>query len=106
MFDKLTELEARYEEVDRLLADPAVLNDYAKITELAQERSAIEPIVEAYRQYSRAQQELEEAQSLIESETDSDLRTMAEEEAVALTAQITELENQLKLMLVPKDPRD
>src|SRR5258705_319251 len=106
MFDKLTGIEARYEEVDRLLSDPAVLNDYSKVTELAQERSAIAPIVEAYKQYSRAQQELEEAQSLIESESDPDLRAMAEEEAVSLKAQITDLENRLKIMLVPKDPRD
>ena len=44
MFDKLAGIEARYEEVDRLLSDPAVLNDYAKVTELAQERSSIEPM--------------------------------------------------------------
>ncbi len=106
MFDKLTGIETRYEELDRLLADPATLNDYSKVTELAQERSNIEPIVEAFRRYRRAMQELDEAKALVDSETDEDLRTMAEDEAQTLASQITALEEQLKTMLLPKDPRD
>jgi peptide chain release factor 1 len=106
MLDKLAGIEARYEEVDRLLADPAILNDYTKVTELAQERSSIEPIVEAYKQYRRATQELAEAEALIESESDPDLKAMAEEETGTLKAQIAELEANLTTMLLPKDPRD
>src|SRR5690348_13789762 len=106
MFDKLTGIEARYEELDRLLADPATLNDYSKVTELAQERAAVEPIVEAFRRYRRATQELDDAKALIESETDEDLRAMAQEESESLSSQITTLEEQLKTMLLPKDPRD
>src|ERR1041385_3957954 len=106
MFDKLTGIEARYEELDRLLADQATLNDYSKVTELAQERAAIEPIVEAFQRYRRATQELDDAKALTESETDEELRAMAQEEAQSLSSQITTLEEQLKTMLLPKDPRD
>ncbi|MEP7284919.1 MAG: peptide chain release factor 1 [Chloroflexota bacterium] len=106
MFDKLAGIESRYEELDRLLADPAVSSDYAKVAELAQERAGIGPIVEAYRQYRRATQELEEAQTLIENEKDEELHALAEEESTSLKEQLTTLEGQLKTMLLPKDPRD
>src|SRR6266852_2986170 len=106
MFDKLTGIEARYQEIDRLLTTPEILNDYAKVTELAQERAEIEPLVEGYRQYRKATQELDDARTLIESESDGELRTMAEEEARTLEQQIAELEGQLKTLLLPKDPRD
>jgi peptide chain release factor 1 len=106
MLDKLAGIEARYEELDRLLSDPANLADYSKVTEFAQERAAIEPIVEAYQRYSRVKQELEEAQALSTGETDVELRSMAEEEARSLTDQLTELEAQLTSLLLPKDPRD
>src|SRR5258708_39783828 len=95
MLDKLAGIEARYEELDRLLSDPENLTDYSKVTEFAQERAAIEPIVEAYQRYRRAKQELDEAQALVANETDTDLRSMAEDEARSLTDQITELETQL-----------
>src|SRR5450432_1707086 len=106
MLDKLAGIEARYEELDRLLSDPANLADYSKVTEFAQERAAIEPIVEAYQRYSRVKQELEEAQALSTGETDIELRSMAEEEARSLTDHLTELEAQLTSLLLPKDPRD
>ncbi|HLY28599.1 MAG TPA: peptide chain release factor 1 [Aggregatilineales bacterium] len=106
MFDKLAGLESRYVEVDRLLSDPETLNDYSKVTELAQERAAIEPIVEAYRKYLRATDELEGAQELVSAESDPELRAMADEETHALVTRIAELETQLKNLLLPKDPRD
>src|SRR5262245_22243149 len=106
MFDKLTGIEARYEEVDRLLADPAVLNEYNKVTELAQERASLEPIVDAYRQYKKARQELDEARTLSEAESDAELRTLAEEETRTLSERIATLEEELKKLLLPKDPRD
>jgi peptide chain release factor 1 len=106
MFDKLVGIEARYEELDRLLADPAVLNDYSKVTELAQERAGIEPIVQASREYRRAAHELDDARAMIEAETDSDLRAMAQEESHALEERLVDLEARLKTLLLPKDPRD
>jgi len=106
MFDKLTGIEARYQEIDRLLAEPDILNDYAKVTELAQERAEIEPVVEGYREYKKATHELDDARTLVESESDGELRTMAEEEAHTLEQRIAELEEELKTLLLPKDPRD
>src|SRR5215831_10867747 len=106
MFDKLTGIEARYDEIERLLSDPAILTDYAKVAQLAQERSEITPIVEAYRQYRQVERELGDAQTMVESDGDPELRAMALEESRTLTDQRAELENRLKTLLVPKDPRD
>src|SRR5712692_7929955 len=106
MFDKLTGIEARDQEIDRLLTAPEILNDYAKVTELAQERAEIEPVVEGYREYKKATHELDDARTLVESESDGELRTMAEEEAHTLEQRIAELEEELKTLLLPKDPRD
>src|SRR5215813_8319088 len=106
MFDKLTGIEARYQEIDRLLSEPETLNDYTKVTELAQERAEIEPLVEGYREYQKVSRELGDARTLVENESDSELRAMAEEEAHTLEQRISELEERLKLLLVPKDPRD
>jgi peptide chain release factor 1 len=106
MFDKLAGIEARYEELERLLADQATLSDYSKVTELAQERSTIEPIVQTYRDYTRVSRELGDARAMIEAETDNELREMAEEEVEQLATRRDDLEAQLKKLLVPKDPRD
>src|SRR5258706_6408940 len=106
MFDKLAGIEARYEEFERLLSDPAILVDYGKVAQLAQERSEITPLVETYRDYRRVARELEDAQTMLDAESDPDLRAMAQEESRTLSDQKTELETRLKTLLVPKDPRD
>ncbi|PJF36410.1 MAG: peptide chain release factor 1 [Candidatus Thermofonsia Clade 1 bacterium] len=106
MFDKLDGIAARYEAIERSLADNAILSDYSKVAALAQERAELQPIVEAYRQYQRAQRQRAEAQALLESERDPELRAMAREEITSLEAQIEALEAELKRLLLPKDPRD
>ncbi len=107
MFDKLTGIEARYQELDRLLSDPDVLGgEYAKVSEYAQERSKIEPIVEGYRNYQRISDELDGARAMLESEPNPELREMAQEEATALETQLADLEKELTTLLLPKDPRD
>jgi peptide chain release factor 1 len=106
MFDRLAGIETRYEELDQLLADPAVLSDHTRVTALAQERAEIEPVVQAYRDYTQTVQQLADARSMIEVEQDSELREMAHEEAQTLTGKLAELEEQLKNLLLPKDPRD
>ncbi len=106
MFDRLAGIEARYEELNQSLADQGTLADYSKIAEIAQERSRIEPIVETYRQYQRATNEFEQAKVLVEEEADPELREMAQEEVSTLGDKLTELEQQLKTLLLPKDPRD
>jgi peptide chain release factor 1 len=106
MLDKLAAIDARYDELERLMSDPAAMNDYSKIAEYAQERSGIQPIVEAYREYQRQMQQLGEARQMLEGETDPDLRVMAEEEAAALETSTAELSDRLRTLLLPKDPRD
>ncbi len=106
MFDKLAGIEARYHELDRLLSDPDVLSDYEKIAEYSKERSSLTGIVEAYQQYRRDETELDGARAMLTDEADPDLRAMAQEEVTRLESSLTDLQERLKVMLLPKDPRD
>jgi peptide chain release factor 1 len=106
MLNKLTEVAARYEELERLLADPAVMADYDKLREYSKERSELEEIVETYREYQRQQKNLEEAKLMREEEDDPELWEMARQEIETLEESIPALEEKLKLLLLPKDPRD
>jgi peptide chain release factor 1 len=106
MLDKLAAIEARYNELERLLSDPAVINDYSKIAEYSKERSALTEIVETYRAYLRQHDQLAGARELIAAETDPELQALAEEEAEALERSTEELLARLKVLLLPKDARD
>ncbi len=107
MLNKLAEVESRYQELDRLLSDPVLLGgDYSKVTEFAQERSQIEPIVENYHAYQRVAAELGEAQTMLQSESDAEMREMAQLEVDSLAARRIELEEALTQQLLPKDKRD
>jgi peptide chain release factor 1 len=106
MLDKLAGIEARYEELERLMADPSVMMDYAKVTEYAQERSGISELVDAFRQYRKQLGELDDAKALVESESDPDLRAMAEEEITLLEQSTEALHQRLRSLLLPSDPRD
>lgn len=104
MLDKISGIEERYSEIDRQLME--VGTDYQRAGELNKERIEIEPIVEIGREYRQAMNRLEEARQMLESEQDEELRLLAEAEVTELEPRVTELENELKGMLVPKDPRD
>src|SRR5579859_644002 len=107
MFAKLAAIEARYQELDRLLVDPAVLSgDYAVVGEYAKERAQVEPIVEAFHTYQKLNAQLADARQLAEDESAGELRALAHEEVTSLEAQIAELETTLTALLIPKDPRD
>ncbi len=106
MFDKLAEVEARYNELERLMSDPALISDYSKVTEYAQERSDMSEIVELYRQYKRQAQQLAEARDLLNTEKDADMRELAELDIETLVPSIESLSERLMKLLVPKDPRD
>ncbi|NTU62511.1 MAG: peptide chain release factor 1 [Chloroflexi bacterium] len=106
LLEKLAGIEARYEELNTLMSDPAVIADYNRLRETGQERISLEPIVQAYHEYRDALRHLDEAQSLVASESDADLKTMAEEEVTQLQEQIAHMESNIKALLVPKDPRD
>src|SRR5512139_1798673 len=106
LLEKLAGIEKRYDELNVLMTDPAVIADYNRLRETGQERTSLEPIVHAYHEYRAALRHLDEAQSLAAGEADTDLKTMAEEEAAQLHEQIAQMENHIRVLLVPKDPRD
>jgi peptide chain release factor 1 len=106
MLNKLAGVDARYEEIQRAMADPEVAVDYEKIAELAQEKAEIDDLVSAYREFKRLMDEREQAEELLEEELGDEMRELAEMEVAELTEQIDTLEEQLREMLLPRDPRD
>ena len=106
MLDKLASIEARYVELENLLADPEIVSDYAQVAKYSKERSDIASIVEHYRDYQRQAQELDDARTMLRDEEDPELRELAEMEAAELEASTAELLEKLKIMLLPKDLRD
>ena len=103
MLDKLAGIEAHYEELTRRMADPALAADYAKVTELAKERSGLEDLVAAYREYKGVLAELDGARALLETE---EMHDLAAEEVQRLEGRQQQLENELMQLLLPKDSRD
>lgn len=106
MLDKLAGIEARYDELERLMADPDIALDYERVAELAQEKAELEDIVGAYREYRRILDELDGAREMLDEEDDPDMRALAAAEIDALEAREARLAGELRLMLLPKDPRD
>ncbi len=104
MLEKLAGIEERFEELTRQLME--VGNDYQKAADLNKERSDLEQIVEKSREYRRALKQLEDARVMLEAESDDEMRSLAEMEISELNEKIPAFEAELKLLLVPKDPRD
>jgi len=103
MFDKLAGIEDRYVELEQLMADPEIVADYEQVVKFSKERSKIEDIVKKFRHYKDLKTQLEEAEVLLE---DDDMRELAQMEIDEIKPQLPELEEELKVMLLPKDPRD
>ncbi len=103
MLDKLKTIEQRYQEIEARLAEPSTYNDPALAAKLNKEQRELEPLMETYRAYRRALSDLDEAQALF---SDPDLGEMAREEFAAAKAAIPQLEEKLKILLLPKDPHD
>lgn len=106
MFDKLEDLIGRYEELMGLLNEPGVANDQKRFRELMKEQSDLTPIVEAYREYKKRNQDVEDSLAMLEEESDEDMREMLKEELNDAKRSIEELEQKLKILLLPKDPND
>ena len=106
MLEKLAEVESRYDEIESLMADPSIATDYARVAELAKERSSLQTVVDVYRQYQKQSQDLAGARELLQSADDAEMREMAQEEVAELEASSSELLEELRVMLLPKDPRD
>ena len=106
MFDRLEDLLIRYEEVMGELQEPDVANDTERFRKLMKEQSDLAPIVEAFKEYKQCRQNVEDSLVMLEEESDEEMRELAKEELNEAKARIEELERELKILLLPKDPND
>ena len=106
MFDRLEDLLIRYEELMGELQEPDVANDQARFRKLMKEQNDLLPIVEAYKEYKNCKQNVEDSLVMLEEESDPEIKEMAKEELNSSKARIEELEQLIKILLLPKDPND
>ncbi len=106
MFEKIAAIVERYQELNRLLSSPEVISDPDKLRTYGQEQAEIAPIVTAYELYQKLERELGDAQSLREGESDPDMLAMIEDEIAQLEEALEEVRDELKQLMIPKDPRD
>lgn len=106
MFDRLAAVEDRYEKLNELLSDPDVVSDPKKLREYSKEQSAIQETVQTYREYKQVKEELQDAKLLLEDKLDAEMRELVKEEVASLEERAEQLEEQLKILLIPKDPND
>ncbi len=106
MFDKLEALVTRFEEIMNELGEAGAVQDPARFQKLMKEQSDLQPIVDAYKEYRRCQETVEDSLSMLEEEKDEEMRAMLKEELSDARERISSLEHELKLLLLPKDPND
>ena len=106
MFERLAQIEARYEELTHALASPEVISDSAKYQKTAKAHSEITPIVEKYREYKDLNKGVAESKALLAEESDPEMRAYAQEELEKLEGRLAGVEGELKMLLLPKDPND
>lgn len=106
MFDKLEDLIHRYEEIMNEIASPDAANNQARFRALMKEQSDMTPLVEAYKAYKKAKETEADSLELLEAESDEEMRTLLKEELASAKKDIKDLEDQLKILLLPKDPND
>lgn len=106
MIDKLEEVERRFERLNADLSNPTIVADAAKLQKVAKERASLEKLVETFRTYKKVQGDLKQNEEILNTAQDADLKELAREELPSLKTRTAELEQELKLLLVPKDPND
>ena len=106
MVEKLKLFENKYEEISLLLCDPQIASSAEKNTEAMKELKEVEPIVLKYREYKKYDEELKEAKEMLTHETDSELKEMIEAEISECQTKLSQIDEELKLLLLPKDPND
>ena len=106
MLDRLNEAEKRFVSIDEELLKPEIISDIEKYTTLMKDRASLAPIIEKYREYKKALSDADEAREIIENESDHELRELAEEEYKQAKADSERFEEELKILLIPKDPLD
>ena len=106
MFDKLEDLLRKFEEIMNELSEPGVADNQERFRTLMKEQSDLTPVVDAYKEYKKCSQDIEDSLTMLESESDDDMREMLKEELAASRKRVEELERELKILLLPKDPND
>ena len=106
MFDRLNQIETKYEELNRALASPELIGDSSKYQKTAKAHSELSEIVEKYREYKDLQRGIAESKTMIAEESDAELKAYAQEELTRLEERVAATESELKVLLVPKDPND
>jgi len=106
MFDKLEDLLIRFEEILSELQEPDVANDQNRFRKLMKEQNDLTPIVEAYKEYKACKQAIADSLEMLDEESDEELKELAKEELSESKKRVEELEHELKILLLPKDPND
>ena len=106
MFDKLEDMLIHLEEILNMLNEPSVTSDPVRFQKLMKEQSDLQPIAEAYKEYKDCKQTIEDSLSMLDGESDEEMREMLKEELADARKRSEELEQQLKILLLPKDPND
>ena len=106
MFDRLDDLLRRFEEIMNELHEPTVTENQERFRYLMKEQSNLSPVVDAYTEYKKCRQDIEDSLSMLEEESDEEMREMLKEELAAGKKRVEELEQKLKILLLPKDPND
>jgi peptide chain release factor 1 len=106
MFERLDQIEARYEELTQALASPEIMNDSAKYQKTAKAHSDMTPVVEKYREYKDLKRGIAESKAVLADEKDPEMRAYAQEELDKLEPRLISVEQELKVLLLPKDPND
>ena len=106
MFDRLEDILVHFEELQAELSSPTVALDQKRFRKLMKEQADLQPLVEAYQSYKRAKQDIEDSLMMLEEETDEEMRSLLKEELADANRRVGELEQQIKILLLPKDPND
>ena len=106
MLERLSSVEEKYEELNKLLADPEVVTDYTKVQQYAKEQSVMREVVELAREYREVIKEISDLRDMLRSESDPDILSLAKDEHATLEGKKEEAEERLRMALVPKDPND
>lgn len=106
MFDKLDEVVKKFEQLNDQLSDPSIYDRKKEFKEVSEERSNLEPVVIAYKEYKKLKEDIEGTKEILKEESDPEMREMAKEELDENEKQKIELEQRLKILLIPKDPLD
>jgi peptide chain release factor 1 len=106
MFERLDQIESKYKELNDQLSSPEIISDQSKYQRAAKAHSDIAPMVEKYREYRDLTKGIADSRQMAEEESDPELKQMAHDELLSLEARLQQVEDELKLMLLPKDPND